>query len=106
MNFISPLAVYLDESNPKDALAPRPFSLDGKVVGLLPNWRPAAVRILEALGALLKERYRLKAVVIEQRALLTVHAARRQGKSLIESMREQLDDFALRIDVAIIASGD
>jgi hypothetical protein len=63
---LSPLPVYLDEATAGSKLASRPSTLDGKVVGLLPNWRPSAVHILKAIGTLLEERYRLKAVVMEQ----------------------------------------
>ena len=102
LTVVSPLPVYLDESGPRNRLAPRPTTLDGKIIGLLPNWRPSAVHILTAVGALLEERYRLKAVVMEQpvRELLI-----RTGK-LLDTMRDQLDGFAQRVDVAITATGD
>ncbi|MBI3069511.1 MAG: hypothetical protein HYY79_11710 [Betaproteobacteria bacterium] len=98
----SPLPVYLDETTVGNSLAPRPASLDGKVVGLLPNWRPAAVNILKALGALLEERFRLKAVVMEPPVR---ESPSRTGK-LLDAMRGQLDDLARRVDVVIAASGD
>ena len=99
---VSPLATYLDEIADASKFAPRPATLDGKVLGLLPNWRPSAVHILKAVGALLEERYRLKAVVMEQpiRELPI-----RTGK-LLDAMRDQLDGFAQRVDVAITATGD
>ena len=53
LTMVSPLPVYLDESTVGSKLAPRPATLDGQVVGLLPNWRPSAVEILKALGTLL-----------------------------------------------------
>ncbi len=102
LTMVSPLPVYLDGANSGSALAARPGNLDGKVLGLLPNWRPSAVHILKAVGALLEERYRLKAVVMEQpiRELPI-----RTGK-LLDAMRDQLDKFAQRVDVAITATGD
>ena len=102
LTMLSPLPVYLDGANAGGALAARPGTLDGKVLGLLPNWRPSAVHILSAVGRLLEERYRLKAVVMEQpiRELPI-----RTGK-LLDAMRDQLDKFAQRVDVAITATGD
>jgi hypothetical protein len=76
--------------------------LEGKVVGLLPNWRPSAVHILEAIGALIKERYKPRAVIMEQ---MLREVPIRTGR-LLDGMREQLEDFAKRVDVAIIATGD
>lgn len=102
LTMISPLPVYLDESSPHRRLAPRPASLDGKVVGLLPNWRPSAVHMLRAIGALLAERARLKAVVMEQPVR---ELPIRTGK-LLDTMRGQLDDLARRVDVVITATGD
>jgi hypothetical protein len=99
---LSPLPVYLDGATTANALAPRPSSLDGKVLGLLPNWRPSAVHILKAVGVLLEERFRLKAAVLEQPVR---ELPIRTGK-LLDTMREQLDNFAQRVDVAITATGD
>ncbi|MBI3067528.1 MAG: hypothetical protein HYY79_01150 [Betaproteobacteria bacterium] len=102
LTMLSPLAVYLDESTTGSGLAPRPSTLDGKVIGLLPNWRPSAVHILEAVGALLKERFRPKAVVLEQ----PVREVPVSKGRLLDGMREKLDDLARRVDVVITASGD
>ena len=99
---VSPLAEYLDESVTASGLAPRPSSLDGKVLGLLPNWRPSAVEILQAVGKLLGERYRLKAVVMEQPVR---ELPIRTGK-LLDTMREKLDQLASRVDVVVTATGD
>lgn len=102
LTMVSPLPVYLDGVNAGNALAPRPGTLDGKVLGLLPNWRPSAVHILKAVGALLEERYKLKAVVLEQPVR---ELPIRTGK-LLDTMRGLLDGFAQRVDVAITATGD
>jgi hypothetical protein len=102
LTLLSPLPVYLDESGPQSRLAPRPASLDGKTVGLLPNWRPSAVEILRALGTLLSERYRVKALVMEQPVR---ELPIRTGK-LLDTMRHQLDDLSKRVDVVITATGD
>ena len=102
LTVMSPLAAYLDEVPTEGALAARPSTLDGKVVGLLPNWRPSAIHILKAVGALLEQRYRLKALVLEQPVR---ELPIRTGK-LLDAMHAQLDRFAQRVDVAITATGD
>jgi hypothetical protein len=102
ITMLSPQAAYLDEIFDANRFAQRPATLDGKVVGLLPNWRPSAVHILRAIGELLQERYKLKEVVMEQpvRELPIRH-----GK-LLDTMRDQLDGLAKRVDVVITATGD
>ena len=60
LTMVSPQAVYLDEAAGASGLAPRPASLEGQIVGLLPNWRPSAAHILREVGKLLEERFRLK----------------------------------------------
>jgi len=102
LTMVSPLPVYLDESGPQNRLAPRPASLEGKVVGLLPNWRPSAVEILRAIGTLLQERCAVKELVMEQPVR---ELPIRTGK-LLDTMRDQLDSLARRVDVVITATGD
>ena len=102
LTMVSPLPIYLDETTAASKLATRPATLDGKVVGLLPNWRPSAEHILKALGILLEERCRLKAVVMEQPVR---ELPLRTGK-LLDAMGGQLDDLAQRVDVVITATGD
>ena len=102
LTMLSPLPVYLDETTKGTALAPRPDSLDGRVVGLLPNWRPSAVKLLEAVGRLLSERYRVQAVVMEQPAR---ELPQRTG-GLIDALGGTLDALAKGVDVVITATGD
>jgi hypothetical protein len=102
LTMLSPLPVYLDETTEGTPLAPRPSMLDGRVLGLLPNWRPSAVKLLEAVGGLLSERYRLQAVVMEQPAR---ELPQRTG-GLIDALDGTLDDLARRVDVVITATGD
>ena len=102
LTMLSPLATYLDAIPDASRLAPRPATLDGKVVGLLPNWRPSAIHILKSLGDLLQERYRLKAVIMEQPVR---ELPLRTGK-LLDAMGGQLNDLARRVDVVITATGD
>ena len=102
LTMVSPLPVYLDEQLAGTGLAPRPTSLSGKVLGLLPNWRPSAVEILEAIGAVLKQRFDLKAVIIEQ-PMREIPISK--GR-VIDGTREILDGIAQRVDVAVVATGD
>ena len=102
LTMLSPLPVYLDETTEGTPLASRPETLDGRVVGLLPNWRPSAVKLLEAVGQLLSERYHLQAVVMEQPAR---ELPQRTG-GLIDALGGTLDDLASRVDVVITATGD
>ena len=102
LTMLSPLPVYLDEAAEGTPLAPRPETLDGRTVGLLPNWRPSAVKLLEAVGQLLSERYHLQAVVMQQPAR---ELPQRTG-GLIDALGGTLDDLARRVDVVITATGD
>jgi glutathione S-transferase len=102
LTMVAPLAEYLDEATAGSRLAPREPSLDGKIIALLPNWRPSAVEILQALGQLLGERFRLKQIVIEQPVR---ELPIRTGK-LLDTMKQQLDDLASRVDAVITATGD
>jgi len=102
LTMLSPLPVYLDETTEGTPLASRPETLDGRVVGLLPNWRPSAVKLLEAVGRLLSERYHVQAVVMEQPAR---ELPQRTG-GLIDALGGTLDDLASRVDVVITATGD
>jgi hypothetical protein len=102
ITMLSPQARYLDEIFDASRFAPRPPTLDGRTVGLLPNWRPSAVHILRAIGTLLDERYRLKGIVMEQ----PVRELPLRSGRLLDTMHEQLDSLASRVDVVITASGD
>lgn len=102
LTMLSPLPIYLDEAAEGTPLAPRPETLNGRVVGLLPNWRPSALKILEAVGKLLAERYPLQALVMEQ----PVRELPQRTGGLIDALGDQLDDLASRVDVVITATGD
>lgn len=102
LEMVSPIPVYLDEATAGSGLAPRPSSLEGRVVGLLPNWRPSAYELLKALGEAIEQRYHPRAVVLEQPDREVPVS---KGK-LLDGLRGKLDDFARRVDVAITATGD
>jgi hypothetical protein len=103
LSMISPCVEYQDTIAVKNALARRPGSLEGKVVGLIPNWRPAAVHLLAAIGNQLKERHGVKEVVMEPPVRISAMA---QGGKLLDGIREQLIALSKRVDVAITATGD
>jgi hypothetical protein len=103
LKLISPCVGYLDEVSGASALARRPATLEGKVLGLVPNWRPAAVHILSAIGALLQERYHLKEVVMEP--VVRVSAMAKGGK-LLDGIIVRLEELAKRVDFALTATGD
>src|SRR5688572_14532390 len=98
---LSPLPAY-DEAIMGNTLTARPVTLDGKRLGLLANWRQSAVPVLKALGDSLEQRYRLKAVLMEQplREPPMGHA------KMLDSMLPKLDELARRFDVVLTASGD
>ena len=102
LTMVSPLAVYLDDISNASRLAPRPATLDGKIVGLLPNWRPSAVHVLKSLGDLLQERFKLKAVVMEQ----PVRELPLRAGKLLDTVQNRLDDLVGRVDIVITATGD
>ncbi len=102
LTMLSPLPEFLDEKEETLSLAARPESLDGQVVGLLPNWRPSALKILEAVGELLRERYNLKGLTTEQPAR---EVPSRSGRR-IDGFEGLLDGLAGRVDVVITATGD
>jgi hypothetical protein len=99
---VSPLATYLDEMSNTSRLAPRSPTLDGKVLGLLPNWRPSAVHVLKSLSELLAEKYKLKDVILEQ----PVRELPLKAGKLIDTMKEQLSSLVGRVDAVLVASGD
>ena len=100
---ISPCVDYLDEASAGDSLAPRAGTLAGKVVGLVPNWRPAAIHLLTAVGALLRERHGVKDVILDPPVRVSAMAG---GGKLLDGVRAQLDALARRVDVAVTATGD
>ena len=102
LDIVTPQSIYLDEIAGSGTLAPRPSTLDGKVIALLPNWRPSAVEILTAVGDLLKERFKPSAVLLEQPMR---EVPINKGK-IIDGIRDQLDGLAKRADVVITATGD
>ena len=77
------------------AMAPRPESLDGLVIGLLNNGKRNADLVLDATHRMLRERYKLAGVV--------QHA---KGSASQPFARDIIDDVAKRCQVVITAVGD
>lgn len=103
LSMASPCVEYQDTIASSNALAPRPSSLQGKVVGLIPNWRPAAVHLLGAVGEQLKKHHGVKEVIMEAPVRISAMA---QGGKLLDGIRDQLTALSRRVDVAITATGD
>ena len=103
LTMVSPCVVYQDTIASSNALAQRPATLQGKVVGLIPNWRPAAVHLLGAVGDQLKKQHGVKEVVMEPPVKISAMA---QGGKLLDGIRDQLVALSKRVDVAITATGD
>jgi hypothetical protein len=102
LTMVSPLPVYLDELLQGTPLAARHDTLDGRIVGLLPNWRPSAVKLLQAVGQLLSEKYHVQAVIMEQ----PVRELPQRTGGLIDALGGTLDQLAARVDVVVTATGD
>lgn len=102
LTMLSPLPVYLDEAAAGLPMAPRPETLNGRVIGLLPNWRPSAVELLAAVGQQLAARFRVQAVLMEQPA----RELPQRTAGLIDALGGMLDELARRVDVVVTATGD
>ena len=84
------------EPIPVDAvIAPRPETLDGKVVGLLANGKHNAPELLEMVQEVLADRFEFGAVV-----------SKNKGNASRPCPPDILDELAEECDVVITASGD
>ncbi len=84
------------EPIPVDAvIAPRPDTLEGKVVGLLANGKHNAPELLEMVHEVLADRYEFGAVVSEDK-----------GNASRPCPPEIMDALVDACDVVITASGD
>ncbi|MBI4188965.1 MAG: hypothetical protein HY525_00320 [Betaproteobacteria bacterium] len=97
-----PLPVYLDEVVSSDSLAARLTTLEGKVIGFLPNWRPSAFDLLKSVSELLKERCGVAEVVLEQ----PIREIPLTNGRFLDGMDDQLDHLTRRVDAVITAAGD
>ena len=85
-----------DEGNPGRAvLAPRPASLEGKVVGLFTNNKPHSAELLRMIADVIAERYSIKGVVEHNK-----------GGHQWPAQREDLERLVQECDVAIHATAE
>ena len=85
-----------DERNQASAiLAPRPATLDGKVIGLLSNNKPHSEELLLMIAKIIGERYRIKGIV-----------AHNKGGHQWPARREDLEELAKKCDVAVHATAE
>lgn len=70
-----------------NTLAPRLPSLEGKVLGLLDNTKEKADVFLTTLGEYLRERYKLKTVILQRKASYSRVAA----EPIIDELSEACD---------------
>lgn len=83
------------EAESAKALAPRPDTLSGKVLGLLDNRKANADHLLLALAEQLQERYELKDIVMLTKPIFSRPAP-----------PEMLEQLAAECDVVLTAIGD
>jgi hypothetical protein len=85
-----------DEGNPgQAALAPRPSTLEGKVIGLFSNNKPHSEELLRMIADIISERYAIKGVVEHNK-----------GGHQWPARREDLEAMAQKCDVAIHATAE
>jgi hypothetical protein len=84
------------ESIPAEAvIAPRPDTLDGKVVGLLANGKHNAPELLDLIHEVLADRFEFSGVV-----------SRNKGNASRPCPADIMDEMAEQCDVVITSSGD
>jgi len=83
------------EVGPSRGIAPRLVTLDGKVVGLLSNGKPHADQLLQMIVDNLKEKYKIRGVILESKPYLGNLAP-----------KEILDKLTVSCDAVITGIGD
>ncbi|MCH9039740.1 MAG: hypothetical protein IIC23_10155 [Chloroflexi bacterium] len=76
-------------------IAPRPGSLDGKVIGLLSNNKPNSELLLRGVSDLLREKYSLKEVVEANK-----------GTHRLPAPQDIIDDLVARCDAVVVATAE
>jgi hypothetical protein len=85
-----------DEGNPgQAALASRPSTLEGKVIGLFSNNKPHSEELLRMIADIINERYAIKGIVEHNK-----------GGHQWPARREDLETMAQKCDVAIHATAE
>ena len=94
----SPIVVFdpRDEGGPGQAiLAPRPATLDGKVIGLLSNNKPHSEELLRMIADVIRERYEITGIVEHNK-----------GGHQWPAKKEDLEALVGRCDVAVHATAE
>jgi hypothetical protein len=76
-------------------LAPRPATLDGKVIGLLSNNKPHSEELLRMIADIIGERYSIKGIVMHNK-----------GGHQWPARREDLEELVGKCDVALHATAE
>ncbi len=76
-------------------IAPRPETMDGKVLGLLANGKPNSEALLHLVQEILADRYQFKGVV-----------ARTKASNSRPCPQALLEELVKKCDIVITASGD
>ena len=76
-------------------IAPRPGSLDGKVIGLLSNNKPNSELLLRGVSDLLKKKYSVKEVVEANK-----------GTHRLPAPQDIVDDLVARCDAVVVATAE
>ena len=76
-------------------IAPRPGSLDGKVIGLLSNNKPNSELLLRGVSDLLKKKYSVKEVVEANK-----------GTHRLPAPQDIIDDLVARCDAVVVATAE
>lgn len=76
-------------------LAPRPASLNGKVIGLVSNNKPHSEELLRIIADIIGAKYRIKGIV-----------AHNKGGHQWPARREDLEELARKCDVAVHATAE
>ena len=76
-------------------VAPRPTTLDGKVIGLLSNSKPNSEELMRMVAGLLRERYSIRSVIEADK-----------GTNRWPEPPEMIEDLASRCDAVLTATAD
>ena len=85
----------IDPEPVEASMAPRPDTLDGKVVGFLDNTKPNADKILSMVEELMAKRYNLAGVIRKRKPAASKGAP-----------QEMLDEMAKKCHFVIVGVGD
>ena len=102
LTMLSPIPEYRDQEGDTIHLAGRPETLDGLTIGLLPNWRPSALAILDSVGGLLQEKFDGIEFVKHQ----PMKELPFKDSGLVDPLGGVPDELTRQADVVLTATGD